>query len=133
MGQTAEAMYSYTRACVSVTGCCHLLNMQAVHAAGPFDVRFNPSQFDDFERDIRSSIAGWPTYYAGQVCIRHLQHSSLRQAISVPQQAHIMGNKMKLEFLQNKQQLAQMRKQALQVAREDLLRKAAKVQVKLGL
>ena len=133
MGQTSEAMFAYTRPCASVTGCCHLLNMEAINKAGPFDVRFNPSQFDDLERDLRSSLAGFPTLYHGQVCVRHLQHSSLRQAISLPQQAHIMGNKIKLEFLQDKQKSAKLRNENQERVKNDLLRKAARLQQALGL
>ena len=133
MGQTGEAMFAYTRPCASVTGCCHLLNMQAINSAGPFDVRFNPSQFDDLERDLRSNLEGFPTFYHGQVCVRHLQHSSLRQAISLPQQAHIMGNKIKLEFLLDKQKSARLRDENRERVKNDLLRKAARVQQALGL
>lgn len=132
-GQTSNFLFSYTRPCASVTGCCHLLNMQAIAEAGAFDVRFNPSQFDDLERDLRSTLAGWPTVYHGQTVIRHVQHSSLRQALSVPQQAHIMGNKMKLEFLLDKTKVAKLRTQTWQRVKDDLLRKCARVQSALEL
>lgn len=132
-GQTSNFLFSYTRPCASVTGCCHLLNMQAIAEAGAFDVRFNPSQFDDLERDLRSTLAGWPTIYHGQTVIRHVQHSSLRQALSLPQQAHIMGNKIKLEFLLDKTKAAKLRDQTLQRVKDDLLRKCAKVQAALEL
>lgn len=132
-GQTSNFLFSYTRPCASVTGCCHLLNMQAIAEAGAFDVRFNPSQFDDLERDLRSTLAGWPTIYHGQTVIRHVQHSSLRQALSLPQQAHIMGNKIKLEFLFDKVCANKLRTQTWQKVKDDLLRKCAKVQAALEL
>ncbi|MBQ4132836.1 MAG: glycosyltransferase [Desulfovibrionaceae bacterium] len=128
MGECGEAMYSYTRPCVSVTGCCHLLNMRAIEAAGAFDVRFNPSQFDDLERDLRSSLAGFPSYYHGQVCVRHMQHSSLRQAMRIPQQAHIMGNKIKLEFLLDSRKLGRLREDSFNRIRVDLFRKCARTE-----
>ncbi len=132
MGETGEAMYAYTRPCVSVTGCCHLLNMRAVEQAGAFDVRFNPSQFDDLERDLRSSLAGYPTCYHGQLQVRHMQHSSLRQAMRVPQQAHIMGNKIKLEFLLDAKKVAKLREENFNRVKADLFRKCARVEQALG-
>ena len=132
MGETQEAMYAYTRPCVSVTGCCHLINMQAIKTAGAFDVRFNPSQFDDLERDLRSSLSGFPTYYHGQLTVRHMQHSSLRQAMGVPQQAHIMGNKIKLEFLLDAKQAAKLRQENFERVKADLLRKCARLESTFG-
>jgi len=70
-----------------------------VRAAGPFDIRFNPSQFDDLERDIRSCLAGLPSLYAGHVAVRHMQHSSLAKAASPAGAGQIFGNKLKLERL----------------------------------
>lgn len=90
-------LFAYTRPCLSVTGCCHLLRTEAIQAAGPFDVSFNPSQFDDLERDLRSATKGHPCAYTGALQVRHLQHSSLRQADSPAKSAHIHGNKIKLE------------------------------------
>ena len=132
MGETEEAMYAYTRPCVSVTGCCHLLNMSAIERAGAFDVRFNPSQFDDLERDVRSGLAGYPTYYHGQVQVRHMQHSSLRQAMRVSQQAHIMGNKIKLEFLLDAKKAAKLREENFTRVKTDLLRKCIRIEHALG-
>ncbi len=132
MGEIGEAFYAYTRPCVSVTGCCHLINMEAVERAGPFDVRFNPSQFDDLERDLRSSLAGFPTYYHGQVVVRHMQHSSLRQAMGRPQQGHIMGNKIKLEFLFGGKRAEKLRLESFERVKADLLCKCARVEQALG-
>ena len=132
MGETGEAFYAYTRPCVSVTGCCHLINMKAIERAGPFDVRFNPSQFDDLERDLRSSLAGFPTYYHGQVVVRHMQHSSLRQAMGPSQQGHIMGNKIKLEFLFDGNKAEKLRLENFERVKADLLRKCARVEQALG-
>ena len=106
--------------------------MKAIERAGPFDVRFNPSQFDDLERDLRSSLAGFPTYYHGQVVVRHMQHSSLRQAMGPPQQGHIMGNKIKLEFLFDGNKAEKLRLENFERVKADLLRKCARVEQALG-
>ncbi|CCO23922.1 glycosyltransferase family 2 protein [Maridesulfovibrio hydrothermalis] len=89
--------FSYTRPAVHVSGCCHMLNMEAVHKCGPFDVRFNPTQFDDLERDLRASLGGYTHIYAGQLGIQHIQHSSLAKASNMRGMAQVFGNKIKLE------------------------------------
>lgn len=67
--------FSYMRPCVSVTGCCHLFRREALDEAGPFDVRFSPSQYDDLEHDIRHALRRqWPLYQ-GHLRIRHMKQS----------------------------------------------------------
>jgi len=96
-GLPDPGLFAYTRTCLSVSGCCHVVNLEAVRAAGPFDVAFAPTQFDDLERDLRSWLAGFPSVFHGRLAVRHVQNSSLRQAVSPAQVAHISGNKIKLE------------------------------------
>ncbi|MBF0482570.1 MAG: glycosyltransferase family 2 protein [Desulfovibrionaceae bacterium] len=96
-GLPDPGLFSYTRTCLSVSGCCHLINLSAVRAAGPFDVAFAPTQFDDLERDLRSWLAGFPSVFCGRLSVCHVQNSSLRQASGPAQVAHISGNKIKLE------------------------------------
>ena len=89
--------FSYTRPAVHVSGCCHMLNLEAVNKSGPFDVRFNPTQFDDLERDLRAYLSGCNHIYAGQLSIGHIQHSSLAKASNIKGMAQVFGNKIKLE------------------------------------
>ncbi|WP_421902845.1 glycosyltransferase family 2 protein [Maridesulfovibrio sp.] len=89
--------FSYTRPAMHVSGCCHMLNMEAIHQCGDFDVRFNPTQFDDLERDLRAALSGYEHIYAGQLRIGHIQHSSLAKASNVRSMAQVFGNKIKLE------------------------------------
>ncbi|WP_432737777.1 glycosyltransferase family 2 protein [Maridesulfovibrio sp. FT414] len=89
--------FSYTRPAVHLSGCCHMLNMEAVHKCGGFDVRFNPTQFDDLERDLRAYLAGYDHIYAGQLGVKHIQHSSLAKASNIRSMAQVFGNKIKLE------------------------------------
>lgn len=96
-GTLDMGLFGYERPCLSVSGCCHLLDLSALDAVGGFDVRFTPTQFDDLDRDLRSWLAGRPCLYAGQLAIGHVQRSSLRQADSPAQVAHVLGNKIKLE------------------------------------
>lgn len=89
--------FSYTRPAMHVSGCCHMLNMEAIRQCGDFDVRFNPTQFDDLERDLRAALGGFEHVYAGQLRIGHIQHSSLAKASNVRSMAQVFGNKIKLE------------------------------------
>lgn len=96
-GALDDGLFTYNRPCLSVSGCCHMVSMEAIRRAGDFDVRFNPSQFDDLERDLRSALKDMPAVYCGSLAIRHVQHSSLAKASTSAQMGHIMGNKFKLE------------------------------------
>ncbi len=118
-------LYAYTRPCLSVSGCCHLLSREAIAAAGPFDIRFNPTQFDDLERDIRSWLAGWPAVYDGFVRVAHQQASSLAKAKSPAQVAHILGNKIKLEYSVSDADADRLWRENLDCLGRDLLAKDA--------
>ncbi len=122
-GQRDAGLFDYTRPCVSVTGCCHLLRRQALDAAGDFDLRFSPTQFDDLEHDLRAFLHGFPCVYHGQLRVEHAQTSSWRQAASTAKQGHIHGNKLKLEHLYNREQVRRIVGRNLALLREDLKRK----------
>lgn len=96
-GALDDGLFTYDRPCLSVSGCCHLVRQESIERTGSFDVRFNPSQFDDLERDLRSSLHDMPAYYCGSLAVQHVQHSSLAKAVTGEQMGHIMGNKFKLE------------------------------------
>jgi len=96
-GKLDFGLHRYRRPALSVSGCCHLIANAAVRAAGPFDIRFTPTQFDDLERDIRSWLAGYPAVYEGRLVVHHVQTSSLARAKTTAQTAHVAGNKLKLE------------------------------------
>lgn len=123
IGTRDVGLFSYTRPCASVTGCCHLIRQAAIREAGPFDIRFNPSQFDDLERDLRAFLKGFPCVYHGQLRIEHVQHSSLSQADSRAKQGHIFGNKLKLEHCFQPQEINRIVGRNLALLRNDLKRK----------
>lgn len=115
----------HTRPCLSVSGCCHAINIRTIEQCGGFDVRYTPTQFDDLERDLRCAQAGFTTMFTGSVRIAHMQHSSMRQAVSNAKRGHIMGNKIKLEHSYSAAAIAAMRQKTLLAATTDLLRKHA--------
>ncbi len=126
-GEPDHGLFAYSRPCLSVSGCCHLLRMQAVETAGAFDVRFNPTQFDDLERDMRSFRAGFPSVYAGALKVRHMQFSSMRQPESAAKLSHILGNKIKLESLFTEEEIAALCNENHAALWRDLLRKSAEL------
>lgn len=119
--------FAYVRPCLSVSGCCHLLSRAAIKAAGPFDIRFNPTQFDDLERDIRSWLAGYPAVYDGTVRVAHQQASSLAKAKTPAQVAHILGNKIKLETSLSDAAVDRLWRENLAALCRDLLAKDARL------
>lgn len=107
-GGLDTGMFTYSRSCLSVSGCCHMVSMKSIRRTGPFDVRFNPSQFDDLDRDLRSCLEGMPAVYCGSLAIRHVQHSSLSRAQTVKQIGQVMGNKLKLDTKYSDDQLKRL-------------------------
>lgn len=89
--------YCCLRPAVSVTGCCHLLTRKNIDTVGLFDLCFSPSQFDDFERDLRSCLMGYYPLYQGHLRVRHIKRSSVIAQTPPRQKANIDGNQMKLK------------------------------------
>jgi GT2 family glycosyltransferase len=126
-GLPDAGLYDYVRPCLSATGCCHLLRRTALDAAGFFDIRFSPSQLDDFERDLRAFLAGIPCLYLGTLAVRH-RHASvqgLRQ--STARQGNARGNLFKLSHLHPREAAAKAAARDLDLAWDDLLAKAVQL------
>ncbi|GFK96031.1 hypothetical protein NNJEOMEG_03905 [Fundidesulfovibrio magnetotacticus] len=124
-GTLDPGLFGYERPCLSVSGCCHLLDLSTLDSVGLFDVRFNPTQFDDLDRDIRAFLSGKPCLYTGSLQIDHVQRSSMRQASSNAQVAHILGNKIKLEAKYDDKAIDGLVTANLQKVWNDLLAKQA--------
>lgn len=118
-------LHAYARPCLSVSGCCHLLPRRTIESIGGFDIRFNPTQFDDLDRDIRSFLAGAPCLYDGTVRVAHKQGSSLAMAQTQAQVAHIIGNKIKLEYKLADAEIDRLWRGNLESLRRDLVAKDA--------
>jgi GT2 family glycosyltransferase len=131
-GKLDFGLYRYRRPALSVSGCCHLIATAAVRAAGPFDIRFTPTQFDDLERDMRSWLAGFPAVYEGRCVVRHVQTSSLARARTKAQSAHVAGNKLKLEGALAHADIASLCAENYAVLWKDLQAKAAAIEEAQG-
>eukprot|EP00831_Metopus_contortus_P019857 TRINITY_DN18659_c0_g3_i2.p1 TRINITY_DN18659_c0_g3~~TRINITY_DN18659_c0_g3_i2.p1 ORF type:complete len:609 (-),score=132.56 TRINITY_DN18659_c0_g3_i2:526-2352(-) len=107
-GSPDNGMFTYTRACLSVSGCCHLVNLRSVEKTDGFDLRYTPSQFDDLDRDLRSNLEGMPALFVGGLAIRHIQHSSLAKSKTAKQIGQVMGNKLKLDTKYSDEELQRL-------------------------
>jgi GT2 family glycosyltransferase len=131
-GKLDFGLNRYRRPALSVSGCCHLIANAAVRAAGPFDIRFTPTQFDDLERDMRSWLAGFPAVYEGRCVVHHVQTSSLARARTKAQSAHVAGNKLKLEGALAHADIGKLCAENYAVLWEDLQAKAAAIEEARG-
>jgi GT2 family glycosyltransferase len=84
------------RPCLSATGCCHLFRTAELRAAGGFDIRFSPSQYDDLDRDLSSSLAGKPVAYIGHLTVPHLKRTGEAAKTSQAATGNGLGNRHKL-------------------------------------
>ena len=93
-------LYDARRPCLSVMGCCHLLNRKRLEelSVPGFDVRFSPSQVDDLEHDIQVWRRGGKVLYEGRVTVVHLQDAGRAAPKTEAAWAHVWGNHMKMEF-----------------------------------
>jgi len=65
----------YRRHCATVTGCCHMFKVDTLSENNGFDLIYSPSQYDDFDSDLRLLSSGKPVVYLGDVGITHLRVS----------------------------------------------------------
>lgn len=127
-GELDLGLHHYTRPCLSVTGCCHLLDRERMAGPGGFDLRFSPSQFDDFDLDLRNFLHSGHAVYAGQCAVRHFQRSSLSQADTEAKQGHVLGNLVKLNCKYDAPQKKRLLLENRRLLWDDLLAKASELE-----
>ncbi len=92
--------FDAARPCLTVMGCCHLLNMDRMTERGVpgFDIRFSPSQVDDIEHDLQIWKAGGQVIYDGGVPVVHLQDTGKTRTEASGGQAYANHFKMEAKF-----------------------------------
>jgi len=110
-----------------------MVSLDSVRKTGGFDLRYTPSQFDDLDRDLRASLIGMPALYAGDLAIRHVQHSSLAKSKTARQIGQVMGNKFKLDTKYSDEELARLANANRALLWADLEQKSAFLVDRLGL
>lgn len=88
------------RTCLTVMGCCHLLDRERLDRLGVpgFDIRFSPSQVDDIEHDLQIWKAGGRVAYDGAVEVIHLQDTGRAMTRAALGQAYANHAKMERKF-----------------------------------
>lgn len=111
------------RPCLTVMGCCHLLDRKKLesHNVPDFDICFSPSQVDDIEHDLQIWKAGAQVIYDGGVQVVHLQDTGKAPSQAAIGQAYANHYKMERKF-----SLADLKQmdEAVQVADEEAFRQA---------
>ena len=113
--------FTYMRPSVSVTGCCHLFRRASLFETGLFDIRYAPSQFDDFEHDLRHVLRGDMPVYQGYLRIPHLRRTGSYGAGEDPQLANSWANMYKLQMSRPREVFDQIRAAVHAALLEDVL------------
>lgn len=119
--------FTYTRPCVSVTGCCHLFRTQEFKEEGGFNLVFSPSQYDDLERDLRQALSGRYACYHGHFSVRHLKRTGKGTGMSRAQYGNGLANSYKLAGRFTPEELDRLFAYQDKLLADDLHRKLARL------
>lgn len=122
-GQPDFGQFAYTRSCLHVSGCCHLFSREALDEAGGFDLRFAPTQVDDFEHDVRLASRGTLACYHGHLRVHHMQTTGQATVNSLAKAMNSHANHLKLQALYPQQEAEALRVRCLSALLQDTIRK----------
>ncbi|MFV0420929.1 glycosyltransferase [Oleidesulfovibrio sp.] len=114
--------FDYIRPCISVTGCCHMFRTADLLDSGDFSLMLSPSQYDDFEHDLRMATQGRHACYTGFLSVRHMKRTGKATRMSAAQYGNGMGNKYKLHNMYPPDEIIRLRRSELDMLEQDLLR-----------
>lgn len=124
-GETDFGQISYTRPCTHVAGCCHLFRRAHLDRIGGFDLRFAPTQVDDFEHDIRMAVAGDLPLYHGYLGVRHMHATGTTTSGNLAKAMNAHANHLKLQALYPPDGYEALRETLSQPLLRDVIRKQA--------
>lgn len=122
-GQPDFGQFAYTRPCLHVSGCCHLFRREGMDAAGGFDLRFAPTQVDDFEHDVRLAAQGNMACYHGHLRVHHMQATGLSTSKNLPRAMNAHANHLKLQALYPLAEAEALRVRCTAALLQDTIRK----------
>jgi hypothetical protein len=95
--------------------------------SGGFSLVFSPSQFDDFELDLRMDLKGKLPVYNGHLAIRHVRRSAIgdNEHIDRKRIALVRSHLMALQSTYSPQELKTIRELDARIAEQDLQSKEA--------
>ncbi|EFL50440.1 glycosyl transferase family 2 [Solidesulfovibrio fructosivorans JJ]] len=114
--------FTHLRPCLSVMGCCHLFRGERLRAAGGFDIRYSPSQYDDVDHDLRLALSGRPPVYQGHLVVGHRRPAPVFAPPKPDQQAGGEANLHKL-LAKHRDRFTELGDGMRRCAREDLIAK----------
>ncbi|MFC1592140.1 glycosyltransferase [Thermodesulfobacteriota bacterium] len=122
--------FDFTRKCLSVMGCCHLLRTDIARDVGEFDIRFSPSQVDDIDHDIMTCMKGHEIIYNGYLEITHCQKAGKEALMSRPALGNILGNDCKFAMKHSADDINRLKLTTEDIDRQDIRRKIQDLQQK---
>ncbi|WP_241667493.1 glycosyltransferase [Pseudodesulfovibrio senegalensis] len=117
---TDTGLFDYMRPCASVTGCCHLFRTERLLKTGDFSIHLSPSQYDDFEHDLRLCEAGMFPVYTGHLRVLHKKRSGAASRVSGPEEGNALGNRYKMQAMHARSDLHKAEQAGLALLEEDL-------------
>ncbi len=105
-------LFDHISPCSSVTGCCHAFRRSWLDAAqkdgGGFSLMLMPSQYDDFERDLRMLDGGASAAYTGHLRVRHRKRSGIESQAGQKDTAgaNAAGNRYKMQCMHDRASIA---------------------------
>jgi hypothetical protein len=124
--------FDYLRPCVSTTGCLHLFPASTLRRSGGFSIQISPSQYDDFEHDLRLALEGGFAAYQGFLRIRHKKRTGLAGHVDRQQLGNALGNKLKVEWTHAGSDLSGLIQQDEQRLEADLRERFARLDEMIG-
>lgn len=120
--------YDYCRPCVSVTGCFHVFRREVLEVSTDFDLRYSPSQYDDFDHDISLGLAGHgAAVYQGMLKVRHRRRTGAGVKLDRATRGAGAGNVLKLEAKYSSTEIRSIIKKDVELLEADFSEKALKL------
>ncbi|WP_147818975.1 glycosyltransferase family 2 protein [Salidesulfovibrio onnuriiensis] len=127
-----SGLFDYMRPCASVTGCCHMFRTQTLLESGDFALQLSPSQYDDYEHDLRLAEAGKFAVYTGHLRVRHKKRSGVASRTSAAAEGNALANRYKMQTMHERRDVLRAAEAGQKLIDADLRAKMAVVEERLG-
>ncbi len=120
------------RPCTSVTGCCHVFRTEVLLESGDFALQLSPSQYDDYEHDLRLAEAGRFAVYTGHLAVRHKKRTGVASRTSAASEGNALANRYKMQTMHARTDVIRAAGDEQRLLDADLRRKMSEVEKRLG-
>jgi len=115
--------FDFTRKCLSVMGCCHLLRTDIAMDVGEFDIRFSPSQIDDIDHDLLTALGGHEIIYNGHLEVVHCQKAGKEAFVNRAAFGNVQGNDYKFAMKHDPRDMVDLKARTEESDRQDIRNK----------